>query len=63
ADYQLFFYRNVIYLGLLCGMLVKLPILDQQDQQDVQQQKEILADEPTHGVTTPAQPLVGSRNA
>lgn len=60
ADYQLFFYRNVIYLGLLCGMLVKLPILDQQASQ---QQKEISADEPTYGISTPARPLVGSRNA
>jgi hypothetical protein len=59
ADYQLFFYRNVIYLGLLCGMLVKLPALDQQDSQ---QKKEIHADEPTNGVSTPAQSLVGSRN-
>ncbi len=33
ADYQLFFFRNVIYLGLLCGILVKLPTLDQQGQQ------------------------------
>jgi hypothetical protein len=59
ADYQLFFYRNVIYLGLLCGMLVKLPVLDQQD---TQQQKEIHADEPAHGISTPAKSLVGSRN-
>lgn len=29
ADYQLFFYRNVIYLGLLLGMLMKLPKLDE----------------------------------
>ncbi len=28
ADYQLFFYRNVIYVGLLVGILVKLPKLD-----------------------------------
>lgn len=28
ADYQLFFYRNVIYLGLLAGILFKLPTLD-----------------------------------
>jgi hypothetical protein len=61
ADYQLFFYRNVIYLGLLCGILAKLPSLDQQDQQ--QQKKEVLADEPTHGVATSARPLVGSRNS
>jgi hypothetical protein len=25
ADYQLFFYRNVIYIGLLAGILMKLP--------------------------------------
>lgn len=28
ADYQLFFYRNVIYLGLLIGVLMKLPSLE-----------------------------------
>jgi len=28
ADYQLFFYRNVIYLGLLAGILLKLAVLD-----------------------------------
>ncbi|WIG59196.1 MAG: hypothetical protein OJF49_001943 [Ktedonobacterales bacterium] len=28
ADYQLFFYRNVIYLGLLVGILMKLPAID-----------------------------------
>lgn len=28
ADYQLFFYRNVIYLGILIGILLKLPVLD-----------------------------------
>ncbi len=60
ADYQLFFYRNVIYLGLLCGMLVKLPVLDKQDQQE---QKDVLAHELTDGVSTPSQHLVGSRHA
>jgi hypothetical protein len=30
ADYQLFFYRNVIDLGLLWGLLVKLPMLDEE---------------------------------
>jgi hypothetical protein len=30
ADYQLYFYRNVIYLGLLIGVLMKLPVLDKQ---------------------------------
>jgi len=28
ADYQLFFYRNVIYIGLLAGILLKLPFID-----------------------------------
>jgi len=28
ADYQLFLYRNVIYVGLLIGILMKLPVLD-----------------------------------
>jgi hypothetical protein len=32
ADYQLFFYRNVIDWGLLAGFLVKLPILDKEQE-------------------------------
>lgn len=28
ADYQLFFYRNVIYVGLLSGLLMKLSVID-----------------------------------
>ncbi len=35
ADYQLFFYRNVIYLGLLAGILMKLPTLDTKKEQIV----------------------------
>ena len=35
ADYQLFFYRNVIYLGLLIGILLRLPALDSQKEQPV----------------------------
>lgn len=31
ADYQLFFYRNVIYLGLLVGILMKLPLIEQRE--------------------------------
>ncbi len=31
ADYQLFFYRNVIYIGLLAGILLKLPELDKEE--------------------------------
>ncbi|HYL42428.1 MAG TPA: hypothetical protein VEU97_03495 [Ktedonobacteraceae bacterium] len=30
ADYQLFTYRNVIYIGLLAGVLMKLPELDKE---------------------------------
>ncbi len=32
ADYQLSFYRNVIYVGLLAGILLKLPALDQENE-------------------------------
>jgi nitrate reductase NapE component len=31
ADYQLFFYRNVIYIGILAGILMKLPALSLSD--------------------------------
>jgi hypothetical protein len=31
ADYQLFFYRNVIYMGLLAGILMKLPVIEQKE--------------------------------
>jgi len=31
ADYQLYFYRNVIYLGLLAGILMKLPAFDKKE--------------------------------
>lgn len=63
ADYQLFFYRNVIYLGLLCGMLAKLPILDQQGQLAQDERKKMTDDEVTHGIATPSRSLVGSRHA
>lgn len=32
ADYQLFFYRNMIYIGLLTGILMKLPELDKDEE-------------------------------
>ncbi len=51
ADYQLFFYRNVIYLGLLAGILMKLPILDKE--------KKALFDETTDSVPIPSMPNVG----
>jgi hypothetical protein len=47
ADYQLYFYRNVIDLGLLSGLLVKLPILDKE-------QKEVQKNESTDDLSTPA---------
>jgi hypothetical protein len=66
ADYQLFFFRNVIYLGLLCGILAKLPLLDKQVQQaqleQQPEQKEVI-NESTHGSSIPARPLVGSKHA
>ena len=34
ADYQLYFYRNVIYLGLLVGILMRLPALDEKQRVD-----------------------------
>ncbi|MEO8973077.1 MAG: hypothetical protein ABI406_15940 [Ktedonobacteraceae bacterium] len=46
ADYQLYFYRNVIYLGLLAGILMKLPALDTKE--------DVPAHEVTRGNTEPA---------
>jgi O-antigen ligase len=54
ADYQLFFYRNVIYFGLLTGMLMKLPALDQYES------KEVVVDEHSSGFTESAVTNVGS---
>jgi O-antigen ligase len=39
ADYQLYFYRNIIYVGLLIGVLLKLPILDEKS--ILQREKEV----------------------
>lgn len=33
ADYQLFFYRNVLYIGMLAGLLVRLPQIDKAEAQ------------------------------
>jgi hypothetical protein len=55
ADYQLFFYRNVIYLGLLAGILMKLPSLDDKKEQN--------ACESPHDHTTPTIANVGSGHA
>jgi hypothetical protein len=35
ADYQLYFFRNVIDLGLLAGLLVKLPTLDKEQEENL----------------------------
>jgi O-Antigen ligase len=45
ADYQLFFYRNVLYIGLLVGILMKLPAIDEKNKK-----KEQSDHESTHGV-------------
>jgi len=55
SDYQLYFYRNVIYMGLLLGILMKLPALDQS--------KEVPVYESTHSDSKPAVPLVGSQHS
>ena len=64
ADYQLFFYRNVIYLGLLVGILLKLPHLDRQtgtQKPVLDAQKEPLAHEIAHGIRELAPSGVGSQ--
>ncbi|MEO6890974.1 MAG: O-antigen ligase family protein, partial [Ktedonobacteraceae bacterium] len=55
ADYQLFFYRNVIYLGLLVGILMKLPLLDKKD--------EVVSYEAPGDVSELPAPNVGRRHA
>ncbi len=45
GDYQLFFYRNVLYVGLLAGILMKLPEIEKKDEK-----KEQSAHESPHGV-------------
>jgi hypothetical protein len=35
ADYQLSFYRNVLYVGMLAGILMRLPALDKEEEQSV----------------------------
>jgi len=52
ADYQLYFYRNVIYVGLLVGVLMRLPALDKKS--------ELSAYESTYGVPQLSTPDVGS---
>lgn len=59
ADYQLFFYRNVIYLGLLTGILLKLPSIDQK----IDEKKEQPAHETAHSNRRLAASGVGGERA
>ncbi len=34
SDYQLSFYRNVIFIGMLAGIVVKLPVLDAKEEKE-----------------------------
>jgi hypothetical protein len=60
ADYQLFFFRNVMYLGLLAGILMKLPSLDvsSPDAERVTTAGEHLGRQPQ-----PAEPVMGRGDA
>jgi hypothetical protein len=55
SDYQLYFYRNVIYIGLLAGILMRLHVLDEKEGK-----KEQTVHEPSHSVSLPAPATVGS---
>jgi hypothetical protein len=57
ADYQLYFYRNVLYVGLLFGVLMRLPALDEGEG------KEPLVHEDTHRIGHIAKSPVGSKRA
>ncbi|WP_170293424.1 O-antigen ligase family protein [Thermogemmatispora aurantia] len=50
ADYQLFFYRNVIYLGLLAGLLMRLPALERGRSAQQAAQKSMPTAPQTHAV-------------
>jgi len=58
ADYQLYFYRDIFYFGLLAGILMKLPALDTK----FDTKKENSVNEAAHGITEPAISNVGSRD-
>ena len=53
ADYQLSFYRNVLYVGMLAGVLMRLPVLDLD--------KEEATHEIAHAHTRISVPHMGSR--
>src|SRR5258706_3654901 len=56
TDYQLFFYRNIIYLGLLVAELMKVPMLDKE------KEKEEVEHAPSNAVRLPTPALVGSKH-
>lgn len=51
-DYQLSFYRNVLYVGMLTGILMKLPVIDAREEKPVH--------ETASAHSEPALPYVGS---
>lgn len=53
ADYQLYFFRNVIYIGLLAGVLMRLPALDEK--------REYSTHETTRSISIPTLANVGGR--
>jgi hypothetical protein len=65
ADYQLSFYRNVIYVGMLVGVLMKLPALDTQKGTlpDPEKKKDTALDETTRAHSELSSSLVGGRYA
>ena len=65
GDYQFFFYRNILFIGILLGVLVKLPQLDGAEAVAPAvtrplRKRETLADEAAHGHASPAPAYVGS---
>lgn len=65
SDYQFFFYRNIIYIGLLAGILIKLPQLVRAPAppSDLDQEGNTAVNEDPRGVSPPALSYVGSRHA
>lgn len=67
GDYQFFFYRNIIYIGILLGVLVKLPQLDATEavapavttSARKRETRETPANETAHGHAPPAPAYVG----
>lgn len=55
SDYQLYFFRNVIFLGLMMGMLLKLPEIEAKEEQEKRE-------DPDHKLV-PARTPVGSQRA